>query len=181
MQPADGGIPMTKHSMAILAALGVAGLVVSAGSATANDGKHQRHEVHRAFLVGVSETPSVSTPASGRFRAVIDEDSGLITFTLSYRDLTAAPLFAHIHFGERHTAGGVMVFLCGGGGQPACPASPAEITGSITAENVLGPEPQGIAPGEFDEVLRAIRSGASYANVHTPTFPAGEIRGQLSR
>jgi hypothetical protein len=29
-------------------------------------------------------------------------------------------------------------------------------------------------------VLDAIRSGAAYANVHTPTFTLGEIRGQLS-
>ena len=135
----------------------------------------------RTTLFGVNETPSISTPGTGKFRAVIDEDSSVITFTLSYEDLTAAPTVAHIHFGERHTAGGVMVFLCGGGGQPACPASPAEITGSIVPANVVGPAAQGITAGEFDEVLAAIRAGASYVNVHTPNFPAGEIRGQLSR
>jgi hypothetical protein len=169
-----------KHPATILAVLGVAALTFSLNSATAHDERH-RQEVVRAHLLGVNETPSISTPASGRFRAVIDEDSGLITFTLSYRDLTAPPNVAHIHFGERHTAGGVMVFLCGGGGQPACPPSPAEISGSITAANVLGPAAQGITAGEFEKVLAAIRSGAAYANVHTSPFPAGEIRGQLSR
>lgn len=168
-----------KHPATILAPLAIAVLTVSVGSASAHDKKH-RQEVVRATLLGTSETPAVSTEASGRFRAVIDEDSGLITFTLSYRNLTGPPLFAHIHFGERHTAGGVMVFLCGGGGQLPCPAGPAEITGSITAAGVLGPTGQGIAAGQFDKVLAAIRSGASYANVHTPTFPLGEIRGQLS-
>ena len=167
-----------KHSTTILSILGIALLGASIGSAVAND-KRDRQEVVRAFLLGVNETPSISTPASGRLRAVIDEDSGLITFTLSYQNLTTPPAVAHIHFGERHTAGGVMVFLCGGGGQPACPPSPAEITGSITAENVVGPAAQGITAGEFAKVLAAIRAGASYANVHTATFPAGEIRGQL--
>jgi hypothetical protein len=168
-----------KHSK-IIALLGAALLSITIHSATAHD-KHKRQEVVRTFLLGVNETPSISTPATGRFRAVIEEDSGLITFTLSYRDLTAAPSVAHIHFGERHTAGGVMVFLCGGGGQDPCPPAPAEITGSIMAANVLGPAAQGIAAGEFAEVLAAIRSGAAYVNVHTPNFPLGEIRGQLTR
>jgi hypothetical protein len=169
-----------KHSRTIFALLGVAALTVTVSAATAND-KHDRQEVVRAFLLGVNETPSISTPASGRLRAVIDEDSGLITFTLSYEGLTAPPAVAHIHFGERRVAGGVMVFLCGGGGQPACPAAPAEITGSITAANVVGPTAQGITAGQFDKVLAAIRAGASYANVHTANFPAGEIRGQVTR
>jgi hypothetical protein len=169
-----------KHSATVFAVLGIAALTVSLSSATAHDNRH-RQNVVRALLLGVNETPSVSTPASGRLRAVLDEDSGLITFTLSYEDLTAPPSVAHIHFGERHTAGGVMVFLCGGGGQPACPASPAEITGSITATNVVGPAAQGITTGQFEKVFAAIRSGAAYANVHTSNFPGGEIRGQLGR
>ena len=169
-----------KHSSTIFALLGAAALTITVGSATAHD-KHDRQEVVRTLLLGVNETPSISTPASGRLRAVIDEDSGLINFTLTYEGLTTPPAVAHIHFGERHVAGGVMVFLCGGGGQPACPPSPAEITGSITAANVVGPTAQGITAGEFAKVLAAIRSGASYANVHTTNFPAGEIRGQLTR
>lgn len=169
-----------KRPTTILGLLVIGALTVSFGPATAHDNKH-RQEVIRAFLLGVNETPSISTPASGRFRAVIDEDSGLITFTLSYQGLTAPPAVAHIHFGERHVAGGVMVFLCGGGGQPACPPSPAEITGSIAAANVVGPALQGITAGQFDKVLAAIRAGASYVNVHTPNFQSGEIRGQVTR
>ena len=50
----------------------------------------------------------------------------------------------------------------------------------ITAASVIGPAGQGISAGEFAELIRAIRSGNAYVNVHTMTFPAGEIRGQLS-
>ena len=75
-----------------------------------------------------------------------------------------------------------MAFLCGGGGQPGCPATTSGIvTGSITAANVVGPAVQGIAPGDLASVERAIRGGAAYANMHTANFTSGEIRGQLRR
>jgi hypothetical protein len=44
-----------------------------------------------------------------------------------------------------------------------------------------GGTPVGIAPGEFDELIAAIRAGATYANVHTVGRPGGEIRGQIGR
>ena len=54
------------------------------------------------------------------------------------------------------------------------------MSGTITAAQVIGPAGQGIQPGEFAELVKALRVGAAYANVHTTTFPAGEIRGQIS-
>ena len=73
-----------------------------------------------------------------------------------------------------------MIFLCGGGGQPACPAAThGMITGTITAANVTGPTAQGIAPGDLTSALEAVREGISYANMHTVLFPGGEIRGQV--
>ena len=44
---------------------------------------------------------------------------------------------------------------------------------------VIGPDGQGIAPGEFSKVIEAIRSGVTYVNVHSMKFPPGEIRGQV--
>jgi len=73
-----------------------------------------------------------------------------------------------------------MFFLCGGGGQPACPNGPATVTGTVTAANVIGPAGQGVAPGEFQEAIDAMRDGAAYANVHTTVYSSGEIRGQIN-
>ena len=133
----------------------------------------------QARLDGYQETPSISTEARGSFSADVDDDR--ITFRLRYSGLEGGNAsVAHLHLGQRHVMGGVSAFLCGGGGQPACPAgASATITGTITAANVVGPTGQGIAAGELDELIAAIRAGAVYANVHNATYQNGEIRGQL--
>jgi hypothetical protein len=94
-----------------------------------------------------------------------------------YSGFDTAVKFAHIHFGQFGVGGGVAAFLCGGG-KPACPPS-GEVTGTITASDVVGPAAQGIAPGEIDELIAAMRHGVTYANIHTDAFGDGEIRGQI--
>src|SRR5712692_8303513 len=138
--------------------------------------------VHSDPLTGYQEaTPAgVSSTGSGSFVASIDDIAGVIDYTLSYSDLEAPALVAHIHFGNRFTSGGVSAFLCGGGGKPACPTLGGTVTGTIMAADVIGPAAQGIAPGELAELIRAIRAGVTYVNVHSTTFPAGEIRGQVN-
>src|SRR5262245_20663744 len=138
--------------------------------------------VHSDPLTGYQEaTPAaVSSVATGSFLATIDDDTGTIDYTLSYTGLEASATVAHIHFGNRSTNGGVAVFLCGGGGKPVCPTPSGTVTGTITAADVVGPTGQGIAPGELDELIRAIRAGVAYANVHSTQFPMGEIRGQIN-
>ena len=55
------------------------------------------------------------------------------------------------------------------------------MTGTLRPADVIGPASEGIAPGEFGELVRAIRAGATYANVHTEKYPGGEIRAQLEK
>jgi hypothetical protein len=134
----------------------------------------------RATLTGYEETPStLSSPGRGEFRATIDEGNSEITYRLTYSGLTAVSA-AHIHLGQRATTGGVSAFLCGGGGQAPCPTSAGTVTGTIRPANVIGPAAQGIAAGEWNELVAAMRAGYTYANVHTAAFGGGEIRGQIS-
>jgi hypothetical protein len=91
---------------------------------------------------------------------------------------------AHIHFGSPSQTGGISVFLCtnlgnGPAGTQACPPAPATISGTITPADVIGPAAQGITAGQFAELIEAIRSGATYVNVHSSLYPGGEIRAQL--
>lgn len=137
-----------------------------------------------ARLHGLNEVPSVSTPASGSFEADIDDASAMVTWRLTYENLEAPVEQAHIHLGQARTNGGVSAFLCSSlDDAPAdvqsCPDGPAEVTGTIMAEQVVGPENQGISEGEFEELVSAIRARAAYVNVHSSMFPAGEVRGQL--
>jgi len=134
----------------------------------------------RATLIGINEDPSINTDGTANLKLTLTSTS--IAFTLTYENLSLAPIFAHIHLGQARTNGGVMVFFCGGGGQPSCPLTTSgTITGTITAANVVGPVGQGIKVGDLASVLRAIRAGDSYANMHTSNFPTGEIRGQVTR
>jgi CHRD domain len=138
----------------------------------------------RTRLSGFQEVPAVSTDASGKFKAKLRHSSDEIHYELSYADLTGAVQQAHIHFAQRAVNGGISVFLCsnlgnGPAGTQACPPAPGTVTGTIRAADVIGPAGQGIAAGEFDELVDAIRHGVTYVNVHTETFTAGEIRAQL--
>jgi len=167
-----------------LLALGVL-LVCASATTFTDDGGKKKIDVR---LSGYEETlVALSTPGNGHFRARINKDETEIAWELSYGDLVASVTQAHIHFGARAQTGGVSVFLCtnlgnGPAGTQACPASAPEdspLTGTATAANVIGPAAQGIAAGEFAELLAAIRAGAAYVNVHSTQYPGGEIRAQF--
>jgi CHRD domain len=176
---------------AVIAVLGTAGIATAATT-------HEKGASNfRAKLTGYEETitPGVgpgtlSTSATGTFKATLNSAGDQLSYTLSYTGpFDANPAGgtvtqSHIHFGARAITGGISAFLCtnlgnGPAGTPACPTPGGTVTGTITAAQVIGPAGQGIQPGEFAELVKALRVGAAYANVHTTTFPAGEIRGQI--
>ena len=141
-------------------------------------------EVFSAKLVGDNEVPPTASTATGTFHMEIDNRTSppTINFTMTYADMSGNPTFSHLHFGQINVAGGVMIFLCGGGGQPSCPAATsATFSGTITPANVTGPTVQGISAGDLATALEAVVEGESYANIHSAKFPSGELRGQVRR
>jgi CHRD domain len=162
-------------TMALLSVIGVLALAVPDGD---------RSRSLRADLRGIEEVPSVVTAARGEFKATISSDESSFEYELSYENLQGTITQAHIHIAQKSVNGGISVWLCGTeaipgpAGTPRCPAS-GTITGTITAANVVGPAGQGVAATEFEDLLRAIRSGVTYANVHSSLAPGGEIRGQV--
>src|SRR5262245_43779327 len=90
-----------------------------------------------AFLTGSEADPPISSTAPGLFLATIAR-YGRISFSMTYEGIAGDASQSHIHFAPSGVAGGVMVFLCGGGNQPACPAGTSGvIQGTITEANVV--------------------------------------------
>lgn len=174
--------------------IALTGLLGTALHSLAQDEFHTR-------LTGFREVPANSTVASGEFKATIINDT-TIAYELTYSGLEAPITQAHIHFGQRFVAAGIALWLCQtnpppnpppnfpdpSGLAPTCPQEaqgPTTVKGNLTAANLIGPAGQGILEpnsdraSEFAQILKAIRAGVTYANVHTSKFPGGEVRGQI--
>lgn len=161
-----------------MAAVVLGGVLVVASLAIAAGGKKN---LKAGELVGYEENPDISTRATSSFKVTLDDSVRTLSYELSYHDLEADVTQAHIHFGKRALNAGVSVFLCsnlgnGPAGTPACPLR----SGTVGATDILGPTGQGIAAGDYEELVAAMRAGATYANVHSATWPGGEIRSQIN-
>lgn len=178
---------MIRHGRLLVVAVtvGIAVATIATGSAATTGSGTAGQDIIRVQLSGYAETPlALSTPASAQFRLQINERTEEITYRLSYADFQTAVTQAHVHFGTPAQTGGISFFLCsnlgnGPAGTQACPAAPATISGTITPADVIGPIPQGIAAGEFGEIVQAVHAGLTYVNVHSVAFPVGEVRSQL--
>ena len=167
--------------LGLILALGVLALAAVAVAGRGHDKGNGKN--FSARLDGWQEDPSQVTKGKGSFRAEVVSPTR-IDFVLRYRDLEATNVVqAHIHIGSFHESGGISAWLCGGATQPACPAGPtATVQGTIEANDITAAVPdQGVEAGNFADLLRAMRKGEAYANVHTsPRAPSGEIRGQIN-
>lgn len=166
--------------LALATAIGVLGISAVAFADRGHgksDGKN-----FSARLNGWEEDPSQVTTGKGSFKAKV-VSATQIDFTLKYRAMEGKVFMAHIHIGSRHESGGISAWLCGGTTQPACPPGPdGTISGSIETPDIVGPAGQGVEPGNFADLIRAMRKGETYTNVHTEVrAPGGEIRGQNRR
>lgn len=168
---------MLKRYIKLTLLLALLGLLPAAAQA--------QERKFKATLISNEEVPALSNTATGTFRMLIDFSDTSFDYSLTFSGVSGTGATqAHIHFAQKGVNGGVMVFFCtnlgnGPPGTQACPAN-GTVGGRITAANVgAGAAAQGIAAGEFAEVLRGIRAGTVYANVHSALFPGGELRGQL--
>ena len=134
-----------------------------------------------AALSSLDEVPALSTTGTGEFRAKVVRNS-VIEYKLTYSGIEGGPVAAaHIHFGRPGVNGGIIAFLCGSEGGRPCPPSGGTVSGIIRTADIIGPAAQGIADGEFSEVLRALLKDTVYVNVHSQEYRAGEVRGQVQR
>lgn len=136
-----------------------------------------------------ANTGAIFTKGTGTLDIDLDTKTQTATYRLTYSDLTSPVVMAHIHFGQVHVPGGIMVWLCQTTGAFAAPKSvagitpfcknrSANITGTITAANIVAIPGQNVTAGNFNELVEALAANTAYGNVHTVKFPTGEIRGE---
>jgi hypothetical protein len=174
----------------LAAAVAVAGVTFPVAAAV--------HEIH-ARCDGYQVVSSQSSNGTAIFRAKVDRDTRTIEYELNYSNLDGDIIQSHIHFSRPGSNGGIVLFLCTNAGNTPASATPAPlcpgtregtVTGTLHAGDVVylpfgnqfPPPPagtQGISPGDFDAVVRAIDAGATYVVVHTKAVPTGELRGQI--
>ena len=110
-------------------------------------------------LNGKKSVPRVDTRASGVAGVTFDPDSGDVVIHVQTKDLDNAAA-GHLHRGFAGRNGGVVVELEQDSANPEHWSSVANSQLDATAATNL------------DE-------GSLYINMHTPAYPAGEIRGQV--
>ena len=145
-------------------------------------------EVRHATLVGSSEVPPRTTAATGAVTLTINDARTRITYQENLvPPFTSNLTGSHIHIGQPDANGPIVLHFCTNQTPPvgvptpqACPTAGGTITGTLTATDFI-PSAAATALGvnTFADAVANILSGNAYANVHTVTFPGGEIRGQL--
>ena len=116
---------------------------------------------------GSKEVPGPGDPnGKGNFKAVLTADS--MCYRISARKIET-PVAAHIHVGGVDVAGPVVITLMVPTRSGVVECIKAVPDGEDSSVTMSKTELDGLrsAPGGF------------YVNVHTPSFPAGAIRGQL--
>ena len=111
--------------------------------------------VFKATMIGASEVPPNQSTATGSATLTFNNSTKIFTIIVTYTGLTASA--GHIHKEAVGVAGGVVFPFT----NPV--SSPINYTSvALTAAQ------------EAD-----LNAGLYYANLHSTTFPGGEIRGQL--
>jgi hypothetical protein len=172
---------MSRVKLAVAVALLGAVMTASAVAIAGGGGKATTR------LSGFEEPPVVLTEGDGKLKLRINRSARTIDYTLRYEDLEGGNATqAHIHIGQEDVNGGIAAWLCAGGagtppaGTPACPLGPdGEVSGTITEAQILAIPTQSFDARDFEGLVRAMRQGLTYANVHTGQSPGGEIRGQI--
>ena len=112
----------------------------------------------KAELKGTNEVPPNASPASGKAEATFNTETRVLTWTVTYADLTGPAMGAHFHGPSEagKNAGIVLPFKT--------VQSPIEGTATLTENQAAD-----------------LLAGKWYANIHTAANPGGELRGQMMK
>jgi hypothetical protein len=127
-------------------------LVIGFGIATAS----AETVTLKADLKGSNEVPPNSSPASGTAQATLNTETKVLTWTVSYKDLTGPAVGAHFHG----------------------PSEPGKNAGIVLPFKTVQSPIEGTATLSETQVADLL-AGKWYANIHTAANPGGELRGNM--
>lgn len=154
-----------RNRPAVLVALvaGLIGVLAAAGAAGAGDGGRP---LSATPLTGAQESPGPGDPdASGTADVVLNQGARTVCFELTWADVDGTVTDSHIHRAPAGVAGPVVV--------------PLFVSRSFAGTDAAS----GCTENVSAALIKEIRKSPSgfYVNVHSSVFPAGAIRGQLSK
>ncbi len=113
---------------------------------------------YSAKLDGASESPATESKGTGTAKLAFDTDTKKLTYTITYKKLSDAPVAAHFH-------------------------GPADAGANAGVELKIDNPEKSPIKGEAtltDAQAADLEAGKWYVNIHTKASPAGEIRGQVT-
>ena len=140
---------------------------------TACDSDPQERYV--AQLRSTNEVPVNTSTAVGNVTFLVSRDGSYGEYSVEVSGLTGGIRGGHFHRAAAGVNGPVILsFFFNGDGSPN--NAPVPGTTDLEINKAIG---RTTTKAQLDSILTDLRAGNIYANVHTPNFPGGEIRGQM--
>jgi hypothetical protein len=131
-------------------------------------------KVYSFNLDGSQEVPVTPSPAAGSAQITVDDVADTISFAVVAFNLQGSFAAAHIHFAPVGVNGPVVFNL----------VTTADFSGPVTIGTTTIPNSWSLvgsnkAAGSLADAINAA-PWDYYVNLHTSSYPGGEIRGQLA-
>ncbi len=120
---------------------------------------HAEYIRFHGVMSTANEVPPRTTDGRGTLDAILETESKLLTYDMTYSGLTGPATMGHLHG----------------------PADPGENAGVLVPFTPPLSSPIHGAALLTDEQIADLMAGKVYANIHTAANPGGEIRGQLTK
>ena len=149
----------------------ISGLAALGLSACSSDPQ----EKYVAELRSSNEVPANSSSAVGRVVLLVSRDASYAEYSVEQSGLTGGIRGGHFHRAAAGVNGPIVLsFFCNADGTENRQPTPG--TTDLELNRAIG---RTITKAQLDPILADLRAGNLYANIHTPQFTGGEIRGQL--
>lgn len=163
---------MTKLTYTTLILVAIMSIPVSV--MFASEANAQQQTGYITTLNGKNEVPShAEVTATGISGLIVNSGNSKVWYQVEAEGLRGVTQ-AHIHSGKASENGPVVATLFKGNKDTV---NGALVQGSITADKLEGP----LKGKSISDLISLFDTASAYVNVHTQSFPDGEIRGQIGK